>query len=98
MLANHKVSAVVSLLLILLTGCGAVELNESPESWGKRAGDSASSDWVSKNGKGNLPTVSSTSIYCITISDDGQTKYGWSYEEHLSSVDACLEAFVKGLS
>ena len=96
---SHKFSLVVLPLLICLTSCGAVQIiDESPESWGKSAGEYASSEWVSKNGIGNLPTSDSTAMYCITISDDGQKKYDWTYEQHLSSVDACIEAFVKGLS
>ena len=96
---SHKFSLVVLPLLIFLTSCGAVQIvDESPESWGKSAGEYASSEWVSKNGRGNLPTSDSTAMYCITISDDGQKKYDWTYEQHLSSVDACIEAFVKGLS
>lgn len=51
-----------------------------------------------RNGRGNFPATDSTAIYCITISDDGQKKYDWTYEQHKSSVDSCLEAFVKGLS
>ena len=99
MRVNHKILLAVLPLLICLTSCGAVQIvDESPESWGTSAGEYASSEWVSNNGRGNLPTVDSTSIYCITISDEGQKKYEWSYEEHLSSVDACIEAFVKGLS
>ena len=96
---SHKFSLVVLPLLIFLTSCGAVQIvDESPESWGKSAGEYASAEWVSKSGRGNLPTSDSTAMYCITISDDGQKKYDWTYEQHLSSVDACIEAFVKGLS
>lgn len=96
---SHKFSLVVLPLIIFLTSCGSVQIvDESPESWGKSAGEYASSEWVSKNGIGNLPTSDSTAMYCITISDDGQKKYDWTYEQHLSSVDACIEAFVKGLS
>ena len=96
---SHKFSLVVLPLLICLTSCGAVQIvDESPESWGKSAGEYASSEWVSKSGRGNLPTSDSTAMYCITISDEGQKEYDWTYEQHLSSVDACIEAFVKGLS
>jgi hypothetical protein len=96
---NHKILLAMLPLLICLTGCGAVQIiNESPESWGKSAGEYASLEWVSNNGRGNLPTSDSTAMYCITISDEGQKEYDWTYEQHLSSVDACIEAFVKGLS
>lgn len=96
---NSRILLVVLPLLFCLTSCGAVQIvNESPESWGKSAGEYAASEWVSNHGRGNLPTVDSTSIYCISISDEGQKKYDWTYEQHLSSVDACIDAFVKGLS
>lgn len=96
---NRRILLVILPLLICLTSCGAVQIvDESPESWGKKAGEYGSSEWVSKNGRGNFPTSDSTAIYCVTISDDGQKKYDWTYEQHLSSVDACIKAFVKGLS
>ena len=96
---NRKIFLAILPLLICLTSCGAVQIvDESPESWGKSAGEYAALEWVSKNGRGNFPATDSTAIYCITISDEVQKEYDWTYEQHLSSVDACIEAFVKGLS
>jgi len=95
---NHKISLAVVPLLICLTGCSAVQLVESPESWGKSAGEYGASEWVKNNGSGNWPTSDSVAIYCITISDDGQKEYGWDFQQHTASVEACTRAFVDGLS
>ena len=98
MLASHKAILIVGPLLVSLSGCSAVLVSETPESWGKGAGEYAASEWIKNNGSGNWPTTDSTAIYCITISDDGQKKYGWDFQQHLASVDACTKAFVNGLS
>ena len=95
---NRKVLFAILPLLFCLTGCGAVEFVDSPESWGKQGGEYGSTEWVKLNGAGTYPNENGVAMYCVTVGEDGQKKYGWNIEQAMSSTDACVTAFVAGLA
>jgi hypothetical protein len=86
-----------SILVFTLTGCGVIEVAETPESWGARAGSYGAEEWVKKEGKGIFPTSDSVAMYCVSISESGQKDFNWTFQQQIQSTDACTEAFVDGL-
>lgn len=98
MLVNLRNQTVLIAALFGLTGCGAVELVVTPESWGSGAGRYGAEEWTKRNGSGNYPTAEGIAMYCVTISEDGLKKHNWTFEQQLRSTEACNKAFVEGLS
>jgi hypothetical protein len=94
---NHKVLGFGIILSCTLSGCGAIEFVETPESWGASGGSYGAKQFIETNGKGNWPTTESAALYCADISEAGQKKFNWTYEQVLKAADACTEAFVEGL-
>ena len=86
-----------SILLFTLAGCGVIEIAETPESWGTRAGSYGAEEWVKNEGKGIFPTSDSVAMYCVSVSESGQKDFNWTFQQLVQSTDACAEAFVDGL-
>lgn len=95
---NHRISLALLSSVIFLTSCGEVQFVESPESWGRQGGEYGSSEWVKINGTSNYPSSDSVAAYCVIVGEDGEKKYGWSIQQAMASTDACVTAFVAGLS
>ena len=95
--ANLKVLLFGFILTCTLSGCGAIEKVNTPESWGASGGSYGAKQWIETHGKGVWPSTDSASIYCVTIAEEGQKKFSWTFEQALKSADACVKAFVDGL-
>ena len=85
------------LITCALSGCGVVEVAESPESWGAAGGSYGAKNWLETN-PGSWPTSDSVAAYCVSIAETGQKKFNWTVQQVFESTDACSEAFVEGLS
>ena len=95
--ANPKFLVFGFLITCTLSGCGVVEVAESPESWGAAGGSYGAKNWLETN-PGSWPTSDSVAAYCVSIAETGQKKFIWTVQQVFESTDACSEAFVEGLS
>lgn len=95
--ANPKFLALTFILTCSLSGCGVVEVAESPESWGASGGSYGAEQWLQTEASGVYPSSDSVAMYCVSIGESGQKKFNWTYEQLVRSTDACTEAFVEGL-
>ena len=96
--ANHKFIVFGFLMTSALSGCGVVEVAESPESWGASGGSYGAKQWLETEASGVYPSSDSVAMYCVSIGESGQKKFDWTYEQLIRSTDACTSAFVEGLS
>ena len=94
---NRSVLGFGIILSCTLSGCGAIEFVETPESWGARGGSYGAKQWVETREKGDWPTTESAALFCADISESGQKKFNWTFEQVIKSADACSRAFVDGL-
>ena len=83
--------------MITLSGCGVVAVSETPESWGVSGGRYGSEQWL-EEGNQSFPTAESLALFCVTVAEEGQKKFEWTFQQQLDSTDACTKAFVDGLS
>jgi hypothetical protein len=95
--ANLKLLVFGFLITCTLSGCGVVEVAESPESWGSAGGSYGAENWRETN-PGSWPTSDSVAAYCVSIGESGQKKFNWTIQQVIESTDACSKAFVEGLS
>ena len=95
--ANPKFLVFGFLITCTLSGCGVVEVAESPESWGAAGGSYGAKNWLETN-PGSWPTSDSVAAYCVSIAETGQKKFNWTVQQVFESTDACSEAVVEGLS
>jgi uncharacterized protein YceK len=86
------------LITCTLSGCGVVEVAESPESWGSAGGKYGATQWLETEAKGTYPSSDSVAVYCVSIGESGQKKFNWTYEQLTKSTEACTESFVEGLT
>ena len=93
---NPKFLVFGLLITCALSGCGVVEIAESPESWGAAGGSYGAKSWLETN-PGSWPTSDSVAMYCVSITETGQKKFNWTVQQVFESTDACSEAFVDGL-
>lgn len=96
--ANRKVIVLGFLITSVLSGCGVVEVAESPESWGAAGGSYGAKQWRETETSGLYPSSDSVAAYCVSIAETGQKKFNWTIQQVVKSTDSCAEAFVKGLS
>lgn len=94
--ANLKFLLFGLMLTSTLTGCGFVAVSETPESWGASGGKYGAEKWV-EEGNESWPTSDSVALFCVSISEEGQKKFNWTFQQQLESSDACSRAFVDGL-
>ena len=95
--ANRKFLFVGLILTCTLSGCGVVQVAESPESWGASGGSYGAKQWLETNTSGIYPSSDSVAVYCVRIAETGQKKFNWTMQQVFKSTDACAEAFVQGL-
>jgi len=96
--ANRKFLFIGFILTCALSGCGVVEVAESPESWGASGGSYGAEEWMKTETSGAYPSSDSLAAYCVSIAETGQKKYNWTIQQVFESTDACNKAFVEGLS
>ena len=73
-----------------------VAVSETPESWGASGGKYGAEKWV-EEGNESWPTSDSVALFCVSISEEGQKKFNWTFQQQIESSDACSRAFVDGL-
>jgi uncharacterized protein YceK len=96
--ANPKFIVLGFLITSALSGCGVIEVAESPESWGTAGGSYGAKQWLETETSGLYPSSDSVAVYCVSIAETGQKKFNWTLQQVIESTDACSEAFVQGLS
>ena len=97
MLVNLKKIILVFVLIGTLSGCGVIEVVETPESWGARGGRYGAEEWIKNNGRDQFPSSDSAALYCVSIVESGRDKFNWNFQQTIESTNACTEAFVEGL-
>jgi uncharacterized protein YceK len=95
---NPKYLFVGLILACTLSGCGVVQVAESPESWGAAGGSYGAEEWTKTEPNGVYPSSDSVATYCVSIAESGQKKFNWTIQQVFESTDACSKAFVEGLS
>jgi hypothetical protein len=83
-------------LACTLSGCGIV-VSESPESWGSKSGADGAKLWIEQEGTSVYPSAEGVAGFCVSMTEEGQKKFNWTYEEVFASTEACSKAFVDGL-
>ena len=97
MRALHKKFVFGFLITCTLSGCGVVEVAESPKSWGAAGGSYGAEKWIENNPSGGFPSSDSVAAYCVSIAESGQKEFNWTIQQIFESTEACSEAFVQGL-
>lgn len=97
MLANPKFLFFGLLVTYTLSGCGVIEIAETPKSWGANGGSYGAKQWIERQGSGVYPSSDSVALYCVSVGETGQKKFNWTFEQQRKSTDACAEAFLDGL-
>jgi uncharacterized protein YceK len=85
------------ILSCILSGCGLVAVTETPESWGASGGSYGAEQWVEVEKNKSWPTAESLALFCVSIAEQGQKKFNWTFAQQLKSTTACNRAFVDGL-
>jgi hypothetical protein len=96
MRVNPKQILIPVLFVFTLSGCGIV-FSESPESWGSKSGSDGAKLWIEKQGSSVYPSSEGVASFCVTMGEEGQKRYDWTFEEQFASTEACTSAFVDGL-
>ena len=96
MRVSHKLISLLLVISPLLSGCGVVELVETPKSWGARAGEYGAEQWA-KEGKSGYPSSDAVAAYCVSIGESGQKEFDWTLNQMYEATMACTDAFVSGL-
>ena len=98
MAVDFKQIVLIPIALSLLTGCGIISVAETPAGWGSRAGRAGAEMWIEDHGRDGYPSAKGIATYCVSIAEEGLSKFDWDFEQAIAASDACTEAFAKGLT